>query len=225
MTEVEGEREPREASALGWLLALHSSSDSLGVALQPLGRPEIPAKVEAFPLGRQLANSLLPCVEAVLPAREWPHLARLAVATGPGGFTGTRLTVAMARTLAQQLDLPLDGISSFHLMARRLLAEEANGVSLILSQELPRHGVVAGLYRADSTALAGVAELSAPRLWRDESARSSALGHHARHLAQPDLPRDACELLAFSQAAAHSGLEAPWAAVVPLYPTSPVEQP
>ena len=212
------------ACALGWLLSLHSSSDSLGVALQPLGRPEIPAKVEAFPLGRQLANSLLPCVEAVLPAREWPHLARLAVVTGPGGFTGTRLTVAMARTLALQLDLPLDGISSFHLMARRLLAEEANGVSLILSQELPRHGVVAGLYRADPTSLAGVAELCAPRLWPNEAERKRALGHHACHAAQPQLPGDASELLIFSQEAARLGLEAPWAAVLPLYPTSPVEQ-
>ncbi|MEB3319015.1 MAG: tRNA (adenosine(37)-N6)-threonylcarbamoyltransferase complex dimerization subunit type 1 TsaB [Cyanobacteriota bacterium] len=209
----------------GWVLALHSSSDCLGVALQPLGQPETPARVEAFPLGRGLSNNLLSCVEAVLPAREWPQLARLAVATGPGGFTGTRLTVAMARTLAQQLDLPLDGISSFHLIARRLLAGQPNGTGLILCQDLPRHGVVAGLYQAETTALAGVAELCAPRLWPSEQHLSGALGPHARHTAQPLLPADAVELLAFSQEAARSGREAPWASVVPLYPTSPVEQP
>ena len=209
----------------GWLLALHSSSEILGVALQPLGRPEIPARMEAFPLGRALSNSLLPCVETVLPALEWPQLARLAVATGPGGFTGTRLTVAMARTLAQQLDLPLDGISSFHLIARRLLADAPDGASLIVSQALPRHGVVAGLYRAESTTLAGVAELAAPRLWPGEEDVTRSLGDHARHTAQPLLPADAAELLAFSQAAARVGRAAPWASVVPLYPTSPVEQP
>jgi tRNA threonylcarbamoyl adenosine modification protein YeaZ len=214
--EVEGRR---------WVLALHSSSETLGVALQPLGHPEIPARMDAFPLGRALANSLLPCVEAVLPAGEWPQLARLAVATGPGGFTGTRLTVAMARTLAQQLDLPLDGISSFHLIARRLLAEQPGGASLILSQELPRHGVVAGLYRAEPTTLAGVAELCAPRLWPSEQDLTRALGDHIRQAAQPLLPADAGELLAFSQAAASCGREAPWASVVPIYPTSPVGQP
>jgi tRNA threonylcarbamoyladenosine biosynthesis protein TsaB len=208
----------------GWVLALHSSSETLGVALQPLNQPGIPPRMGAFPLGRGLANSLLPCVETLLPAREWTQLARLAVATGPGGFTGTRLTVAMARTLAQQLDLPLDGISSFHLIARRLLAAEPEGSALILLQELPRHGVVAGLYRVEASALAGVAELSPPRLWSGETELSRALGDHPCQTAQPDLPADAGELLAFSQAAARSDQAAPWANVVPLYPTSPVAQ-
>lgn len=209
----------------GWVLALHSSSEVLAVAVQPLGRPEIPPRSQAFPLGRQLANALLPCVEEVLPAREWRHLARLAVATGPGGFTGTRLTVAMARTLAQQLALPLDGFSSFHLIARRLLGSEAVESPLILIQELPRHGLVAGLYQREASTLAGVAELWAPRLWRDEGALTDALGHHARQPAQTQHPQDAEELLAFSQEAARLGRIGPWAPVVPLYPTSPVGGP
>jgi tRNA threonylcarbamoyladenosine biosynthesis protein TsaB len=208
----------------GWVLALHSSSETLGVALQPLNQPEIPPRMAAFPLGRGLASRLLPCVETLLPAPEWPRLARLAVATGPGGFTGTRLTVAMARTLAQQLNLPLDGLSSFHLIARRLLAGAPSGRGLILRQELPRHGVVAGLYRVEPTALAGVAELSPPRLWSSDTDLTRALGDHAHQTAQPRLPEDARELLAFSQAAARAGRDAPWASVVPLYPTSPVAQ-
>lgn len=214
-----------QAPPSGWLLALHSSSETLGVALQPLGQPEHPARMEAFPLGRGLANSLLPCVEALLPAREWPHLARLAVATGPGGFTGTRLTVAMARTLAQQLDLPLDGISSFHLMARRLLVAEPSEAPLILRQDLPRHGVVAGLYRAEATTIAGVAELRPPRLWRTDQDLTQALGPHTQRAAEAQLPEDARQLLAFSQAAEDRGQAAPWQAVVPLYPTSPVDLP
>lgn len=209
----------------GWLLALHSSSEVLGVALQPLGRPEVPAKMEAFAIGRTLANTLLTCVETVLPAREWTHLARLAVATGPGGFTGTRLTVAMARTLGQQLALPLDGISSFHLIAKRLLGEEPPPKPVILSQELPRHGVVAGLYSPDPSSPGGVVELRAPRLYRNEDDLASSLGSHACFPAEPQLPADAGHLLAFSQEAARRGVEAPWASVVPLYPTSPVQVP
>lgn len=209
----------------GWLLALHSSSDSLGVALQPLGQPQVPPVMDAFPLGRGLSNDLLPCVETLLPAREWPHLARLAVATGPGGFTGTRLTVAMARTLCQQLALPLDGISSFHLMARRLLAANPVPEPVILWQELPRHGLVAGLYRLEASSPGGVAELDPPRLYRQEGDLRQVLGSHARHPAQPELPADAGELLAISQEVARLGRPAPWAEVVPLYPTSPVALP
>ena len=207
----------------GWLLALHSSSEVLGVGLQPLGRPDHPPRLAAFPLARELGHALLPSVEEVLPAQEWPHLARLAVATGPGGFTGTRMTVAMARALAQQLGLPLDGISSFHLIARRLLAVEPTPRTVILTQELPRHGLVAGLYGVASTCLGGVAELSPPRLYRTEHDLLQSLGRHAQHRAQPQLPDDAGHLLSFSQQAAGLGVEAPWANVVPLYPTSPVE--
>ena len=56
------------ASAKPLLLALHSSSESLGVAVQPLGQPAGPARVASFPLGRRLSNELLPCVEQLLPA-------------------------------------------------------------------------------------------------------------------------------------------------------------
>jgi tRNA threonylcarbamoyladenosine biosynthesis protein TsaB len=218
-------RESVDPGPGGWLLALHSSSESLGVALQPLGHQEVSPVMEAFPLGRGLANELLPCVETLLPAREWPHLARLAVATGPGGFTGTRLTVAMARTLCQQLALPLDGISSFHLMARRVLAGNPSREPVILWQNLPRHGLVAGLYRLDASSPGGVSELDPPRLYRQEGDLVQALGSHARYPAQPSIPADAGELLAISQEVARLGRAAPWASVVPLYPTSPVELP
>jgi tRNA threonylcarbamoyladenosine biosynthesis protein TsaB len=218
-------RDPEQAGSPGWLLALHSSSDILGLALQPLGRPDTPPQTAVVALGRQLANDLLPSVESLLPARQWHDLARLAVATGPGGFTGTRLTVAMARTLAQQLDLPLDGISSFHLIARRWLMGQTSRQPVILVQTLPRHGLVAGLYRSDATTLAGVAELSAPRLYRDDDALTEALGPYARYDALPQLPADVEALLVFSQEAAQRGLKASWPPVVPLYPTSPVDRP
>ena len=211
------------------LLALHSSSETLGVALQSLApEPEAPLQA-AFPLGRVLSNQLLTCIEAVLPAAEWPRLARLAVATGPGGFTGTRLTIVVARTLAQQLGLPLDGISSFRLMARRLHRRGAAPVTgpFWLVQDLPRHGQVAGLYAADPEALGGIAEALPPRLYGqghdlDAAALQAGAKEAPRFAAAPDLPQDAVELLAFGQDAARRCEPAPWAPVLPLYPTSPV---
>jgi len=47
----------------------------------------------------------------------WQDLAFLAVVVGPGGFTGTRIGVVAARTLAQQLELPLFGISTLAAIA------------------------------------------------------------------------------------------------------------
>lgn len=66
------------------LLALHSSSDTLGVGVQSLpldGEPAGEPRLAAYPLGRRLSNALLPCLEELLPADQWPRLARLVVQT------------------------------------------------------------------------------------------------------------------------------------------------
>ncbi|WP_411868407.1 tRNA (adenosine(37)-N6)-threonylcarbamoyltransferase complex dimerization subunit type 1 TsaB [Vulcanococcus limneticus] len=211
-------------SASPWLLALHSSSDTLAVGLQRLaaGTAPEPARLAGFPLGRQLSNELLPCVEELLPAEQWPQLGRLVVATGPGGFTGTRLTLVLARTLAQQLAIPLHGFSSFLLIARRLAAPGgamAGAERFWLTQELPRRGVVAGAYGPDPAAFGGVAEWEPPRLFPPGEALPA--GPRAQALVEPEA--DAAQLLALGQLAAARHLAGPWQPVLPLYPTSPVE--
>ena len=203
------------------LLALHSSSPVLGVGLLDLSRPEQPPQLAGFDLGRSLSNRLLSCIEEVLPAAQWPALARLAVATGPGGFTGTRLTLVLARTLAQQLQLPLDGISSFQLIAARL----GLGQPTWLQQPLPRRGVVAGLYAPDGAAPGGVLELEPPRLYGTSVALQQAVGTAAVAEAAVQIPADVEQLLRHAAARARSGnVAAPWQSVLPIYPTSPVDR-
>ena len=217
-------------SAEPLLLALHSSSETLGVGLQALrtaaeGPDLAPPQLVSFPLGRRLSNELLPCVEQLLPAARWPELARLVVATGPGGFTGTRLTVVLARTLSQQLTIPLHGFSSFLLIARRLAAAGAPMQAVPrfwITQELPRRGTVAGAYGPDAAALGGIAEFEPPRLYRSEFPWSGADAEPAC-AALVDPEADTQQLLLLGQLAAAAGWAGPWAPVLPLYPTSPVE--
>jgi hypothetical protein len=168
---------------------------------------------------------LFECLETVLPAPSWSALTRLAVATGPGGFTATRVTVVLARTLAQQLAIPLDGLSSFQLVARRLWhapGEPGNG-PFWLVQDLPRHGLVAGLYEADPTVPGGVAERRPPVLFRQPE-HPTAMAPVPIVQACHQLPDDLEQLLAFCRARARSGLPSPWERVLPIYPTSPVGQ-
>lgn len=222
----------------GVLLALHSSSDTLAVGVQesaPSAAADRPAPlVREFPLGRSLSNELFACVEQVLPAHRWGEIVRLAVATGPGGFTGTRLTVVMARTLAQQLAIPLDGVGSFLLIARRLRAAGeplASRERFWLVQTLPRRGLVAGLYGADTGvpdgaagASSGVVEWQAPRYFDSEQALAEqALGVAPRLEARVDAAADGAQLLAIAADGARRNRVAPWQSVLPLYPTSPVE--
>ncbi|MEB3265300.1 MAG: tRNA (adenosine(37)-N6)-threonylcarbamoyltransferase complex dimerization subunit type 1 TsaB [Cyanobacteriota bacterium] len=207
------------------VLALHSSGEALGLGLQPL-RHGAERQLAHHPLGRALSNGLLSCLEALLPAVHWPRIARLAVATGPGGFTSTRLTVVLARTLAQQLKVPLHGPSSFLLVARRLLvggglevAEATAGFWVV--QELPRRGLVAGLYGLEGGAMV---ERLVPRLVADHSALETlAPAATPVHSGAVVLPDDVDQLLEWALEAEAAGLPGPWGPVLPLYPTSPVE--
>ena len=201
----------------GWLLALHSSTPVLGVAALHLEDPVASRRVLTRPAGRELTNGLLGAVEEVLPAQHWPTIARLAVATGPGGFTGTRLTVVMARTLAQQVQCPLDGVSSFALMAPRLAKDAdlaATEDPFWIVQTLPRRGRVAGAYRLGPQE--DVEELETPHLLADDAQPSPALA-----MAE-NVEADVSRLLDLCFAAHQQGRSASWDGVLPHYPTSPV---
>ena len=199
-----------------WLLALHSSTETLGIALVAVEAPMEDARVVCRSLGRALTNELVISLQQLLPADQWADIRRLAVATGPGGFTGTRLTVVLARTLAQQLGAPLHGVSSFALMAPRLrnqLPELQRDESFSIVQTLPRRGQVAGRYKIVKTE---VEELESPRLLSecDQPAPAVAMA--------VDVPADVLELLRFCRQCHDRDLQGPWEPVLPIYPTSPV---
>ncbi|MBE7381872.1 MAG: tRNA (adenosine(37)-N6)-threonylcarbamoyltransferase complex dimerization subunit type 1 TsaB [Leptolyngbya sp. SIO1E4] len=97
-------------------LAIHTSSPELGLALTDLDNGD---RHQVWPLGRDLTAYLHPCLIEFLHPYTWADLGFLAVAKGPGGFTGTRIGVVVARTLAQQLSVPLFGVSSLAAIAQR----------------------------------------------------------------------------------------------------------
>ncbi|NDD69279.1 MAG: tRNA (adenosine(37)-N6)-threonylcarbamoyltransferase complex dimerization subunit type 1 TsaB [Synechococcaceae bacterium WB9_4xC_028] len=201
-----------------WLLALHSSTPALGVAVLDLENPQHSRQQLVLPCGRGLTNELIEAVQRLLPSDQWGDIARLAVAIGPGGFTGTRLTVVMARTLAQQLDCALDGVSSFALMAPRLAAAAPSldpTSPFWIVQTLPRRGRVAGCYRLNPGQL-GAEELEPPALLADELQPTPAL------VMEEQVEADVGHLLDLCHHAHRLQRPAAWSTVLPVYPTSPV---
>ena len=209
------------------VLALHSSTEALGVGVWDCSRqPSSIHQIAIFPIGRSLSNRVIECVEELLPSHSWPKLSRIAVAIGPGGFTSTRLTVVMARTLAEQLNCPLDGISSFELMAPRLIRSipsQKRNKPFWIVQPLKRRGLVAGKYlikQHDVSTLRNqneVLEIEAPHLLPLGSTVKPAIE------ATEDLHSDVIRLLNISAASHHLKKKADWNEVLPIYPTSPVE--
>ncbi|MAR07199.1 MAG: tRNA (adenosine(37)-N6)-threonylcarbamoyltransferase complex dimerization subunit type 1 TsaB [Cyanobium sp. NAT70] len=197
------------------LLALHSTSQDFGVAvLDPLRCDHGVLKM-VFPDGRGLSNSLISRIDALLDKERWMGLEGLAVATGPGGFTGTRLSVVLARSLAQQLGCPLLGVSSYALMAARLACQlPPASEPFWIRRDLPRRGQVVGCYRVQADQ---VEELERPQL----QASDCSLGPRVV-MAEDDVDKDVARLLQLLRDALARGEHCPWQSVLPIYPTSPV---
>jgi tRNA threonylcarbamoyl adenosine modification protein YeaZ len=96
----------------GWLLALDTATNSIVVAV---GTREGQLIASAVFEGRyRHSQELLPAVERLLAAEHLrlPDLAGIIVGTGPGAFTGLRVGLATAKTLAHELGVPVVGIAT-----------------------------------------------------------------------------------------------------------------
>jgi tRNA threonylcarbamoyl adenosine modification protein YeaZ len=102
------------------ILALEGALDSFSVALLRDGEilAESLSKQAALEEGLRLVRARLEGGKLRLA-----DLGGIAVGTGPGGFTGLRITIAFAKSLAFGAKLPLVGISSFDILDGSAAAE------------------------------------------------------------------------------------------------------
>ena len=207
-----------------YLLALHSCSESFGIAVKDIENPETIIKSEVFKIGRSLSNKLFSCIEKILPRKFWKQIIRISVAKGPGSFTSTRLTISMARTIAQQIDCSLDSISSFHLMAPRVykdLKQSQTFNPFWIKDILPRRGIVAGKYQLikihQESNFHEFNELISPQLIQNESEI------HPSIKASNNIERDIITLINFSQYCQNKKVYSNWEQTLPIYPTSPID--
>ncbi|HSL97057.1 MAG TPA: tRNA (adenosine(37)-N6)-threonylcarbamoyltransferase complex dimerization subunit type 1 TsaB [Candidatus Deferrimicrobiaceae bacterium] len=118
----------RGTAARPWLLAIDSATSTVVVAAgTPDGRP---VAIETFAAGHHHSEHLLPALERLVERAglSLPSLASIIVGTGPGAFTGLRVGLAVAKTLAHQLGIPITGVST----AQALLAAAGPGDDLRL---------------------------------------------------------------------------------------------
>ncbi|MFN4131056.1 MAG: tRNA (adenosine(37)-N6)-threonylcarbamoyltransferase complex dimerization subunit type 1 TsaB [Paracoccaceae bacterium] len=101
------------------ILAFDTSAAQCAAALLlPDGR----CLIRQEDMAKGQAERLLPLLEKLLTGAglQWRDLTAIGVGTGPGNFTGVRISVAAARGLALSLDVPAIGVTRLEALAHGL---------------------------------------------------------------------------------------------------------
>ena len=134
------------------VLAFDTATSSCAIAIWRNG--EVIAQVQKD-LERGHAEVLVPMIEGVLAEAKitYQDLDLLAVTIGPGAFTGIRIGLATARSLALAIKLPLIGITNFKALAYARPQSEKAGRKSLIVLEKKRADFYVCLYDEDLTLL------------------------------------------------------------------------
>jgi len=202
-----------------YALAIHTSSPDLGLAISNFATD---SRAQTLPLGRDLSTHMHVHLMEFIQPQTWADLAFIAVAKGPGGFTGTRIGVVMARTLAQQLEIPLFGISSLAAIAWSVRMQ-ASGKDIAVQMSAQRGEVHAAIYSFSATG-AIAPQLTDVVMPEAQWQQALAAWKNPYYLveAAAGLGGTAMSVLELAYGEWQTGGRSHWADVLPFYGQSPV---
>lgn len=181
-------------------------------------------RYQSWHLDRDLSSQLQPLLRDFMVPQRWTELAWIAVLKGPGSFTGTRIGVVAARTLAQQLNLPLFGFSNLAIAAW-ITAQSAapKDWTIAVSQSGQRGTVYGAIYRIQAVEN-GVGVIAPDRLfpqaeWQQQVESTPGVNQWLQ--IDPQTPIDpqqlANALLTLGWQAWQTGARPLWSEVLPYY--------
>ncbi len=203
-------------------LAIHTSSPDLGLAI---ANSTDTSRCQSWDLGRDLSTHLHLHLAEFLQPQTWSDLAFIAVAKGPGGFTGTRIGVVTARTLAQQLDLPLFAISSLKTIAWANQVNQPNQGDIAVQMQAQRGELFVAIYRPQPTGT-GLTEVMTDTVMSPQQWATVLQNWETTYdliAAQGNLGTSAASLLDLAYRSWEQGERPLWAEALPFYGQHPVE--
>lgn len=124
-------------------LAIDTSNQTLAVAV--VDGQEVLGQSQTMAI-KNHSTALMPAIDGLMQAVGMApkELEQIVVAKGPGSYTGLRIGVATAKTLAQTLNIPLIGVSSLKAVAANCVGVSQVVVPLF---DARRQNVYAGAYQ------------------------------------------------------------------------------
>jgi len=161
------------------ILAVHTTSPVHSLALVSGDRL---LKERTLPHGRQYVERLAPAIAELVDELDngLASVDGLAVAIGPGTFSGIRVGIATVKGIALALGTPVVGISSLDALAWQGLQPGETGAAVI---DARRKEIYAALYRREADRLDA---LSTPMLMSMEDFGSLSADHRGKLIACGD---------------------------------------
>ena len=201
-----------------YAIALHTSTPQLGIAVNNYAGD---SRSQIWDLGRGLASGLHQHLADILQPQTWQDLEFIAVAKGPGGFTGTRVGVVTARTIAQQLDIPLFGISNLAAVAAQNIKDRAKEL-IAVQMNARREQLFVGIYRVNEHGLETYLQDTLMTQAEWQKTLNELQASYCLVNADGSIAASVTNILDLARAEWQRGQQPYWSEVVPYYGQHPV---
>jgi tRNA threonylcarbamoyl adenosine modification protein YeaZ len=216
ITEIEN------IKTLKYGLALHTNTPELGFAMSNFAGE---TRSDVWNLGRELSSQIHQYLIEFIEPQTWADLSFIAVAKGPGGFTGTRIGVVLARTLGQQLDIPVFAISTLAAVAWNEKGKSQNNQAIAVEMPAQRGQVFGAIYQPNSDTSGLTALLPdtvfTPQSWQETLANRN--DSYQLIKATSGLAATVTSILELADLEWQQGKRPHWAEALPYYGQHPVD--
>jgi tRNA threonylcarbamoyl adenosine modification protein YeaZ len=204
-----------------YALSLHTTTPELGLAISNFAGD---TRCQVWNLGRELSSYVHQYIIEFIKPQTWADLGFIAVAQGPGGFTGTRIGVVLARTLGQQLDIPVLGISTLAAVAWSYASKNQEARAIAIEMPAQRGQVFGAIYQPSLTHPGLITLLPetvfTPQAWQDTLANWNT--DYQLLVATSGLAATVTSILELAYFDWQLGQRPHWSQVLPYYGQHPV---
>ncbi len=202
-----------------YALSLHTTTPELGLAMSNFAGD---TRSDVWNLERNVSSLLHQYLINFIKPQTWADLAFIAVAKGPGGFTGTRIGVVTARTLGQQLNIPVFAIST--LAAIAWLHKDPNHNIIAVQMPAQRGQIFAAIYQhiPDASGLISLLPdtVFTPEAWQQKLASNTT---YQLIEAKSGLAATVTSVLELAYLDWQQGKRPDWSEALPYYGQHPVD--